>query len=145
MQSTMIFSGDIGGDGASVFEKNSLQEETYKYSFTAQLRCLLPPGGLVFKMPSMKLFHNAFPAMDEVDSPGSAYGLEDVPELSTCARMDQIYLGPNRLNPDYKWLFKTPCYPADGEDIISWLEINHLPEDAYNLILWLNEIKFPTP
>lgn len=146
MISTAIFSGNIGGDGVVAFEANAFNEETYKYSFTAQLKCLLSvPAQSGVRMPKMRIFHNALPTMDEIDSPGSAYGLEDVPELGTCMHQEDIFLGPNRLVPEFKWIFKTGCFPADGTMCYSWLELAGLPVDSYNLVLWLNEINFPTP
>jgi len=144
MISTSIFDGNIGGEGPVAFEINAFQEETVKYSFTAQIRCLVPvPLGLNSKLPKLKIFHNAMPLMDEEGgSPGSDFGVEDVDELATCMHQEEIYLGPNKLNPEVKFIFKTGCFPSDGVQCISWLEAVGLPANSYHLVLWLNEITF---
>lgn len=144
MISTAIFSGNIGGDGIVAFENNAFDESAYKYSFTAQLRCLKSVPATM-RMPKMRIFHNALPTMDEMGSPGSEFGIEDVEELGTCMHQEDIFLGPNRLVPEFKWLFKTGCFPADGTQCFSWLELAGIPADAYHLVLWLNEITFPAP
>ncbi|HKZ40727.1 MAG TPA: hypothetical protein VJ044_07175, partial [Candidatus Hodarchaeales archaeon] len=130
---TLIFSGNIGGNGVVAFENNAFNALAFKYSLTGRLACLVPIAQNA-PMPKMRVFHNPMPIVGFV--------VGDIAELSTCMHNEEIFLGPNRLNVGYEFIFKTGCFPTDGVHLVSWLELGSLPANCYSLDLYMNEIVF---